>query len=155
GRFVSSMHANLLSWPCRFWSLSGSLTEVAFVGGRRGAVGRQAEAVFESSVAEYRQNVLTAFRDVEDNLAALRILSDEAAQQNIAVESAQRSVDLALERYRGGIAIYTEVITTQNALLADQRVAIGIRTRRMDASVLLVKALGGGWDVSQLPSSQK
>ena len=87
---------------------------------------------------------MTAFRDVEDNLAALRILSDEAAQQNIAVESAQRSVDLALERYRGGVAIYTEVITTQNALLADQRVAIGVRTRRMDASVLLVKALGGG-----------
>ena len=155
GGFESSTITSLLSWPSRFWSIGPGLSEILFDAGRRRALVAEAEAAYDSTVAAYRENVLTAFRDVEDNLAALRILSDEAAQQNIAVESAQRSVDLALERYRGGIAIYTEVITTQNALLADQRVAIGIRTRRMDASVLLVKALGGGWDVSQLPSSQK
>ena len=112
---------------------------------------RQAEASYDATVAIYRQDVLTAFQDVEDNLAALRILSDEATQQGIANEAAQRSLDLTLIRYRGGITIYTEVITAQNALLADQRAAIGIRTRRMAASVLLVKALGGGWDRSQLP----
>ena len=155
GGFESSTITSLLSWPSRFWSIGPGLSEILFDAGRRRALVAEAEAAYDSTVAAYRENVLTAFRDVEDNLAALRILSDEAAQQNIAVESAQRSVDLALERYRGGIAIYTEVITTQNALLADQRVAIGVRTRRMDASVLLVKALGGGWDVSQLPSSQK
>jgi outer membrane protein TolC len=100
----------------------------------------------------YRQDVLTAFQDVEDNLAALRVLADEAGQQDLAVQSARRSLDLSLDRYRGGIAIYIEVITAQNALLANQRTAIGIRTRRMTAGVLLVKALGGGWNVSQLPA---
>ena len=140
-----------MSWPNRFWSIGPAFTETIFDSGRRRAVVRQAEASYDATVAIYRQDVLTAFQDVEDNLAALRILSDEATQQGIANEAAQRSLDLTLIRYRGGITIYTEVITAQNALLADQRAAIGVRTRRMAASVLLVKALGGGWDRSQLP----
>ena len=106
---------------------------------------QQAQANYESAVAVYRQNVLTAFQDVEDNLAALRILSDEAAQQDVAITSSQRSLDLALNRYRGGITTYLEVITAQTALLSNQRAAVGIKTKRMSASVLLVKALGGGW----------
>ena len=120
----------------------------------RRALVAEAEAAYDSIVATYRQDVLTAFQDVEDNLAALRILSDKAAQQQLAVDSAQRSLDLSLNRYRGGIAIYTEVITAQNALLANQRTAIGIRARRMSASVLLIKALGGGWSVTDLPSEK-
>ena len=151
GGFSSSKITSLLSWPNRFWSIGPAFTETIFDSGRRRAVVRQAEASYDATVAIYRQDVLTAFQDVEDNLAALRILSDEATQQGIANEAAQRSLDLTLIRYRGGITIYTEVITAQNALLADQRAAIGVRTRRMAASVLLVKALGGGWDRSQLP----
>ncbi|HYR41913.1 MAG TPA: efflux transporter outer membrane subunit [Terriglobia bacterium] len=151
GGFSSSMISSLFSWPSRFWSIGPAFSEMVFDAGRRGAAVREAEASYDATVAIYRQDVLTAFQDVEDNLAALRILSEEARQQDIADESAQRSLDLTLVRYRGGITIYTEVITAQNALLANQRAAIGIRTRRMTASVLLVKALGGGWDRSQLP----
>jgi NodT family efflux transporter outer membrane factor (OMF) lipoprotein len=150
GGFTSTSITSLLSWPSRFWSIGPSFAETLFDAGRRGAVVEQAEASYDATVATYRQDVLTAFQDVEDNLAALRILSDEAEQEGVAIEAAQRSVDLALNRYRGGVAIYTEVITAQNALLADQRTAIGIRTRRMTASVLLVKALGGGWNASEL-----
>jgi NodT family efflux transporter outer membrane factor (OMF) lipoprotein len=154
GGFQSQTISSLLSWPSRFWSIGPSFSEILFDAGRRRALVAQAEAAYDATVATYRQNVLTAFQDVEDNLSALRILSDEAAQQNEAVESAQRSLDLSLVRYRGGIAIYTEVITAQNALLENQRTAIGIRARRMSASVLLVKALGGGWNVSDLPSTK-
>ena len=112
----------------------------------------ETEAVYDSTVGAYRQAVLSALQEVEDNLAALRILSDEATQQDRAIQAAQRSLDLAMNRYRGGITIYLEVITAQNALFANQRTGIDIRTRRMTASVLLVKALGGGWNSSTLPS---
>jgi len=150
--FDSTKISNLLTWPSRFWSIGPSFSEVLFDAGKRHAVVAQAEATYDATVALYRQDVLTAFQDVEDNLAALRVLADEAGQQDLAVQSARRSLDLSLDRYRGGIAIYIEVITAQNALLANQRTAIGIRTRRMTAGVLLVKALGGGWNVSQLPA---
>jgi len=143
--FQASKIANLFALASRFWSVGPAFSQIAFDAGRRRAIVAETEAAYDTTVATYRQNVLTAFQDVEDNLAALRILSDEATQQDTAVQSAQRSVDLSLNRYRGGIAIYTEVITAQNALLANQRTAIDIRTRRMSASVLLVKALGGGW----------
>jgi len=93
-------------------------------------------------------------QEVEDNLAALRILSDEAAQQDIAVQSSERSRDLAINRYRGGITTYLEVVVAQAALFANQRTAIDLQTRRMTASVGLVKALGGGWSSSTLPSGQ-
>jgi NodT family efflux transporter outer membrane factor (OMF) lipoprotein len=154
GGFQSQALSSLISWPSRFWSLGGSFSELLFDAGKRHALVAEAEATYDSTVANYRQSVLTAFQDVEDNLAALRVLSDEEAQQNIAVESSQRSLDLSLARYRGGVAIYTEVITAQNTLLDNQRTAIGIRARRMSASVLLVKALGGGWSVADLPSEK-
>jgi NodT family efflux transporter outer membrane factor (OMF) lipoprotein len=151
GGFSSSTIGSLLSWPSRFWSIGPLFSEIVFDAGRRRAAVRQNEALYDATVATYREMVLTAFQDVEDNLAALRILSEEATQQDLADQAAQRTVDLSLIRYRGGITIYTEVITAQNALLTNQRTAIGIRTRRMTASVQLVKALGGGWDRSQLP----
>ena len=154
GGFQSSHIGSLLSWPGRFWSIGPSITQTVFDAGRRRAITAEVQAIYDSTVAAYRQNVLTAFQDVEDNLAALRILSDESAQQDIAIQSAQRSLDLANNRYRGGVASYLEVITAQNALLANQRSAIEIRVRRMASSVLLVKALGGGWNTSELPSSK-
>src|SRR5262249_39091842 len=106
---------------------------------------QEAEANYDSALATYRQTVLLAFQGVEDNLAGLRILAEEARQQDIAVASAQRSLDLALNRYRGGITTYLEVITAQNALLTNQRTAVAIQTTRMTASVALIKALGGTW----------
>ena len=153
GGLESSRLGNLLDWPSRFWSLGPSVAEIAFDAGRRRGMTQQAEANYDAMVAAYRQQVLTAFQEVEDNVAALRILSEEAAQQELAVTSSQRSVDIALNRYRGGIATYLDVITAQNVLLTNQRTAVTILTRRMTASVLLIKALGGGWDVSQLKNA--
>jgi len=102
-------------------------------------------------VAAYRQTTLTAFQQVEDNLAALRILEQEAQQQRRTVESAQLSLQLFTNRYRGGVDNYLQVITAQTVTLANQRTEIDILRRRIDGSVLLVKALGGGWDVAGLP----
>ena len=116
------------------------------------ALTAEAAANYDATVAAYRQSVLTAFQDVEDNLAALRVLADEAAQQGDAVASAQRSLALANNRYRAGVAAYLEVITAQSTSLANQRSAVEILTRRMTASALLIKALGGGWSVTQLPT---
>ena len=141
----SSTLANLLTWPSRFWSLGPSLVETALDGGRRRAITAQAQASYDASVAAYRQNVLTAFQDVEDNLAALRILAAEAAEQAGAVQSAERSLALADNRYRAGTTTYLEVITAQSVALSNQRTAVDIATRRLTASVLLIKALGGGW----------
>ncbi len=152
GGLESSAISTLLSWPSRFWSLGPSLVETVFDGGKRRSATEQATAGWQESVAAYRQTVLGAFQDVEDNLSALRILATEATQQAAAVEAAQRSLDLAAARYQGGITTYLEVITAQNAALANQRTAIDLLTRRMTASVLLVKAVGGGWDVSDLPT---
>ena len=151
GGVQSSSLSNLLSWPSRFWSVGPALAETLFDGGARRGLTQEAEANYDQSVAVYRQSVLSAFQDVEDNLAALRILSEEAEQQDVAIASAQHSVDLAFSRYRGGITTYLEVVTAQNALLVNQRTGVEIRTRRMTASVLLVKALGGGWNVRDLP----
>jgi NodT family efflux transporter outer membrane factor (OMF) lipoprotein len=149
--FESSRLASLATWPSRFWSLGPALTETVFDAGKRRGLTQEAEANFDSAAAAYRQDVLAAFQDVEDNLAALRILSNEAVEQDVAVASSQRLLDLTLNRYRGGVASYLDVIVAQAALLNNQRTAVGILTRRMTASVLLIKALGGGWDTSQLP----
>ena len=154
GGLQSSGLGGLLSFPSRFWSIGPSLVQTIFDAGQRKSIKAAALAAYDSTVATYRQSVLTAFQEVEDNLAALRILAEENAQQDIAVQSAQRSLDLANNRYRGGVTSYLEVITAQDALLENQRTAIGIRVRRMAASVLLVKGLGGGWSASQIPSSK-
>jgi outer membrane protein TolC len=106
---------------------------------------------YDATVAAYRQTTLTAFQQVEDNLAALRILEQEAQQQRRAVESAQQSLQLFTNRYRGGVDNYLQVITAQTVMLSNQRTEIDILRRRVDASVLLVKALGGGWDAAELP----
>jgi NodT family efflux transporter outer membrane factor (OMF) lipoprotein len=133
------------------WSLGGSATQLLFDAGRRRAITAEARASYESQVATYRQTVLQAFQDVEDQLAALSVLNRESAAQKLAVEDAQRSVGISTQRYKGGVTTYLEVITTQTAELANRRTAADIATRQFSASVQLVKALGGGWDVSQLP----
>ena len=114
----------------------------------------QAQASYDATAAAYRQTVLTAFQQVEDNLAALRVLEDEAAVLDQAVKSAQRAVAVSTAQYKGGTGSYLQVITAQTIALQDQRSAIDVQTRRMTASVLLIEALGGGWDASQLPTAQ-
>ena len=98
--------------------------------------------------------MLTAFQEVEDNLAAMRILADEDQKQEAAVKAAQRSLALSLNRYKGGVVSYLEVVTAQSAALANERAAVDVSRRRMAASVQLVKALGGGWEASNLPTAQ-
>jgi NodT family efflux transporter outer membrane factor (OMF) lipoprotein len=152
GGFESTDIANWLTWPSRFWSIAPSLLQTVFDGGRRRALSEQAQAAYDTTVASYRQTVLAAFQEVEDNLAALRILADEAGVQDAAVKAAQRSLELAINRYKGGVITYLEVITAQSAALGNERTAVDILRRRMIGSVLLIKALGGGWDASDLPS---
>ena len=153
GGFESSTVTKLFSLPSRFWSLGPALVATIFDGGRRRAETAQAEAAYDANVAAYRESVLTAFENVEDNLAALRILDAEANQQAIATAAAERARELARTRYTGGITSYLEVITAQNAALNNQRAAVDIRVRQMTASVNLVKALGGGWSASELPAA--
>ncbi|HEV8427215.1 MAG TPA: TolC family protein [Pyrinomonadaceae bacterium] len=114
-----------------------------------------ARAEYDGTVANYRQTVLTAFQEVEDNLAALRILSRELDQQNDAVASAQRALSLSNERYKTGIDSYLNVITAQTALLNNQRSAVNLQMQQMTASVQLIKALGGGWNQAQLPTQKQ
>jgi outer membrane protein TolC len=116
------------------------------------ATSESARANYDAAVATYRQTSLTAFQEVEDNLAALRILENEAQQQEQAVASSKDSLQLFTNRHRGGVDTYLQVITSETTALTNERNAIDILRRRMDASVLLVKALGGGWDVSDLPT---
>jgi NodT family efflux transporter outer membrane factor (OMF) lipoprotein len=147
----SSVLGNLFSLSNKFWSLGPTFAQTLFDAGARKGLTQEAEANYDTEVAAYRQSVLTAFQDVEDNLAALRILSDESAQQDVAIASSQRTLDLSFNQYRGGITTYLNVIVAQNALLANQRAGVLIQTRRMESSVLLIKALGGGWNVLALP----
>jgi NodT family efflux transporter outer membrane factor (OMF) lipoprotein len=141
----STSLSSLFSWPSALWSFGSSLVQIAFEGGRRRALTEQAIAAYDATVATYRQTVLTAFQGVEDNLAALRILEEESQQQEKAVQAAEAALLLALNRYKGGITTYLEVVTAQSAALTAERVALDLSTRRMNAAVLLIKALGGGW----------
>ncbi|PYP84599.1 MAG: RND transporter [Blastocatellia bacterium AA13] len=149
--FQSNMIGTLLTWPSRFWSLGAALSQTLFDGGLRKAISEQARAAYDETVATYRQTVLTAFQNVEDNLATLRILSQERDQQEIAVRASERNLALATERYRAGIDSYLNVINAQTTLYTNQRTALTIRTEQMVASVQLIMAVGGGWNVSQLP----
>jgi NodT family efflux transporter outer membrane factor (OMF) lipoprotein len=151
GGFESQAISNLLTGPSGFWSLAGSAAELLFDGGQRHGVTLQARAAYDNSVDAYRQTTLTAFQEVEDNLASLRILEGEAKVQDAAVAAAQHSLDLSNSRYKGGVASYLEVTTAQSAALGDERADVDVLTRRMAASVLLIKALGGGWNTSELP----
>jgi outer membrane protein TolC len=141
-----------LSWPSRFWSVGPALAETLLDFGRRKAQVQGAEAAYDATVAGYRQTVLGAFQEVEDNLAALRILAREALQQDEAVRGAQESLSLEMDRYKAGTVSYLDVITTQTIALTNESQAVGILSRRMTAAVQLIRALGGGWKASSLPS---
>jgi NodT family efflux transporter outer membrane factor (OMF) lipoprotein len=151
--FESASSATWLSWPSRFWSVGPSLSETIFDGGLRSATVAQYRAAYDQSVATYRQTVLTAFQQVEDNLASLRILSQEIAQQDLAVSLSQRYVTIATDRYKLGLDPYLDVITAQTSLFSNQQAAVTQRLQQLTASVQLIEALGGGWDSSQLPGS--
>lgn len=140
--------AKWLAWPSRFWSVGPTVSETLFDGGLRNAQNEQVLAAYDASVASYRQTVLSAFRDVEDSLAALRILADETKIQDEAVAAAGQTVQISLNQYQAGVVGYLNVITAQTAELANRRTALGILGRRMTAAVQLIKALGGGWDQS-------
>ncbi len=152
GGFESTAINTLIQGPSGFLTAGAAAAVTAFDGGRRRAVSAEARAAYDQSVANYRQTVLTAFQEVEDSLAVLRILNDEARAQAAAVAAAQRSVDLSTNRYKGGVVSYLEVTTAQSTALADERAAVDILRRRMTASVSLIKALGGGWNSANLPS---
>jgi len=154
GGFESSMASNWFTWPSRFWSIGPQLAGTLFDGGARRAQTDQARAQYDASVAAYRQTVLGAFQSVEDQLAALRILSVEASQQKTAVNSAQHYFDLALTRYKAGIDSALNVTTAQATTLTTRQSQVQIQLREMTASVALVMALGGGWDQSELPSGK-
>jgi NodT family efflux transporter outer membrane factor (OMF) lipoprotein len=151
GGFESSSLANWLTLPSRFWSVGPQLAATLFDAGKRRAQVDLQEAAYDASVAAYRQTVLTALQQVEDQLAALRILEQEAAVQNGALAAAQESVGISTEQYRAGTTDYLQVITTQTVAFQSERAAIDILTRRLTASVLLIEALGGGWEPSPLP----
>lgn len=151
GGFESSSITTLLNGPSGLWSFGLSAVGTVFDVGRRRALTDQARAAYDSQVANYRQTVLNGFQQVEDNLAAVRILENEAQVQDQAVVAAQRSLDLSITRYKGGVTSYLEVITAQNAALTDEVTAVNILGRRMANTVLLIQALGGGWDRSSLP----
>jgi NodT family efflux transporter outer membrane factor (OMF) lipoprotein len=151
GGFESSVITTLISGPSAMWSIGLSAVGTVFDVGRRRALNDQARAAYDSQVADYRQSVLNGFQQVEDNLAAVRILENEAKVQDEAVAAAQHSLDLSIIRYKGGVTSYLEVITAQNAALADEVTAVNILGRRMANTVLLIQALGGGWDRSSLP----
>jgi NodT family efflux transporter outer membrane factor (OMF) lipoprotein len=146
GGLESGGFSQWASAPSRFWAIGLPLVGTLFDGGLRKQKLNGAKAMYDSAVADYRQVVLTSFQEVEDNLAALRVLAEESGAQQRAVGAAQHELDLAMQRYQGGAVGYLEVVTAQSMALTNERTAIDIARRRLDASVLLVKALGGLWD---------
>ncbi len=144
--YQSTSLGGLISGPNLFWSLGGSLSQTIFDAGKSRAITEQARANYQGTVANYRQTVLTAFQEVEDNLSTLRILSEELKQQNDAVASSERYLTLADARYKSGVDGYLNVITAQTVLLSNQKTTMNLRMQQMTASVQLIKALGGGWD---------
>jgi NodT family efflux transporter outer membrane factor (OMF) lipoprotein len=151
GGFESGSITTLLSGPSILWSAGPSALLTVLDFGRRRAASDQAIAAYDQTVANYRQTVLTGFQQVEDNVAALRILEHEAQVQSTAVDAAQKYLALANTRYTGGVTSYLEVTTAQSAALSDEVTAVNILGRRMVDAVTLVQALGGGWDRSSLP----
>jgi NodT family efflux transporter outer membrane factor (OMF) lipoprotein len=152
GGFESQSFGDLIQGPSSLWSLGGSAVELLFDAGRRHALTEEAQHAYEQNAANYRQTVLQAFQDVEDNLSGLDILNSESVAQQRAVESARRSLLISTNRYKGGVTTYLEVITAQTTQLANERTAADITTRQFAASVQLIKALGGGWDTTKLPT---
>jgi NodT family efflux transporter outer membrane factor (OMF) lipoprotein len=153
--FESSVIGQLLTWPAHFWSLGPQLAETLLDFGKRRGTLQENQAAYDAAVANYRQTVLASFQQVEDNLAALRILEQQAAAEDRAIKAAQTSLDVTTDLFKQGVDDYLQVLTAQTTLLTDQVTAAGILTSRMLASVMLVEALGGGWNASQLPSSEQ
>jgi NodT family efflux transporter outer membrane factor (OMF) lipoprotein len=149
--FEGSSFANLFDPASFLWSLGPTLSQTVFDAGRRASVSEQANASYDETVANYRQTTLTAFQQVEDNLAALRVLQDESEHQRKATLAAQSAEQIFNNRYVGGLDTYLQVVTAQTTALNNERNDIDIMRRQMDASVLLIKALGGGWDITSLP----
>ena len=148
----STSITNWFTWPSRFFSVGPAVAETLFDAGLRRATVLQFRAQYDETVANYRQAVLTAFQQVEDNLASLRVLSVEIQHQDAAVKSAERNLTLATDRYKLGIDPYLNVLTAQTTLLSNRQTAVTLRIQQMTASEGLIQALGGGWDASQLPS---
>jgi NodT family efflux transporter outer membrane factor (OMF) lipoprotein len=153
GGFESSSFSHWLSWPSRFWSVGASIPETIFDAGLRRATVQQNIATYNADLAGYRQTVLTAFQQVEDALAEVRILSREIQQEQQAVNSAQTFLKLEQARYDTGVDPYLDVLIAQTTVLADQQTLNGLQVQEMADAVALVEALGGGWDRSQLPST--
>jgi NodT family efflux transporter outer membrane factor (OMF) lipoprotein len=139
------------TWPSKYWSVGPTVSETLYDAGRRHAQVLQARDAFDATIASYRQTVLNAFQQVEDNLAALRILSQEATAQDLAVKASERALSVSTDQYKAGTADYLTVITSQAIALANEQTAVNLLTRRMTSSVLLVEALGGGWNSADLP----
>jgi NodT family efflux transporter outer membrane factor (OMF) lipoprotein len=151
GGFESSLFKHIADWPSRFWSVGPSFSQPIFNAALSSAL-HQYVAVYNADVASYRQTVLTAFQQVEDNLSQTRILSQQIQQQRAAVASAQQSLDLEMGRYETGIDPYINVVTLQNTVFSNQQTLTSLQINQMTSAVLLVEALGGGWDTSQLPT---
>jgi outer membrane protein TolC len=143
---------NLLTWGSRVWTAGPVLAQTIFDAGKRKATLRQAQATYDATADSYRQTVLSAFQQVEDNLSTLRTLAEEASIQAKAVEAAKLSLDLEMERYKAGTDSYLNVITTQTIALSDERTAVTLLQQRMSASINLILALGGGWDNTAIPT---
>ena len=154
GGFTSPTLSNWISAPNRFWSLGPSLAETLFDFGKRAALSDQAVASYDQNVATYRQTVLEAFQDVEDNVATLRILEQEAKVQTEAVRAARESVTLTINQYKAGTVSYLSVVTVQTALLSNERTEVGLLGRRLGATVGLIRALGGGWSAADLVAAK-
>jgi NodT family efflux transporter outer membrane factor (OMF) lipoprotein len=153
--FENSRLSSLFEWPSRFWSFGPNVSYTIFDAGMRRATLNQYIAIYNADVASYRQTVLTAFQDVEDNLAAVRQYSQAATQQQDAVKSADKFVQLELVRYQTGIDPYIDVVTAQTTLLGDQQTLLAAQVQAMTSAVQLVAALGGGWDRTQLPTTRQ
>jgi outer membrane protein TolC len=152
GGFESSAIGKLLDLSSGFWSVGSTASETIFDAGLRRATVNQYKETYNADVAGYRQTVLTAFQQVEDSLAATRILSRQIQQQQLAAQSARQYVDLETGRYETGVDPYIDVVIAQTTLLSDQQTLATLHTQEMTASVELIEALGGGWDSSQLPT---
>ncbi len=148
--FQNSSLADWLTWPSRFWAVGPAIAQTIFDAGLRRALTDQAIAVYDANVALYRQTVLTGFQEVEDNLAALRILEDEEKVQAEAAAAARQSMDLTINQYKAGTVSYLNVAIVQSSWLNNERTLVGIRGRRLTAAVTLVKALGGGWNAAEI-----
>ena len=148
--FQSRSFSQWLTYPSRFWTLGAALAQTIFDGGLRKAQTAQAVAVYDETAANYRQSVLTAFQEVEDNLASLRILEEEAQLQAEAVKSAHESAQIATNQYKAGVVTYINVVNAETIVLNNERAALTVQNSQLTAAVLLIKALGGGWNVSEL-----